>query len=257
MEPDHADPRGCPHAEGRDRSVRLAGILGARLRAGAIGNGAAESGDAVLIDPERGFFAVGDSSDREPRTAGMFMRHFSGFLAGMSALSHGVLTDDLIDALQREIVFRSRDMLRDFPFRGTTTFTGVLLFRTGCRTRGILLHAGDSVLFSHPPQKGLRRMTKNNFWLLGKTREFYQAEPFEVAPGERFLFATDGIRDMSPPDGRGLDAFLPELFRRCPVEDIPDALIDSCDVEKDGRDDLAVMSLAPDKPFPKGPAILL
>jgi hypothetical protein len=89
-------------------------------------------------------------------------------------------------------------------------------------------------------------MTENNFWLLGKVREFYQVDFFDVDPDERFLFATDGLQDLSPPRGRTFGEYLAELFGRHSVEDIPDMLIDHCDTRVEGRDDLAILSLVPD-----------
>jgi hypothetical protein len=240
------------------RAVKFAGLFGARLRAGNIGNGTAGVGDSILIDPARGFFAVGDSSDREPRAARMFMRHFAGWLAGFSVLSpDSAISDDLLDGLQREIVSRSREMLRLFPFQGTSTFTGLLLFRTERRIRAVLFHTGDSILFAYHLLNGVRRITENNFWLLGKVREFYQVDFFDVNPGDRFLFATDGLRDLSPPDGEEFDEYLAGLFRRHPVEEIPDILINHCDTRTGGKDDLAILSLAPDEPFPNVCEILL
>lgn len=258
MERDHSDSQKMPLVNWRNRAVKFAGIFGARLRAGNIGNGTAGVGDSILIDPARGFFAVGDSSDREPRAARMFMRHFSDLLAEFSVLTpDSVIADNLLDGLQKEVVSRSRGMLRDFPFQGTSTFTGLLLFRTDRRIRAVLFHTGDSVLFAYQQSYGIRRITENNFWLLGKVREFYQIHYFDVNPGERFLFATDGLQDLSPPDGKEFNEYLGDLFRRYPVEDIPDILIDCCDTKKDGKDDLAILSLAPDGPVPNVCELLL
>lgn len=235
-----------------NRAVKFAGLFGARLRAGNVGYGTAGVGDSILIDPAKGFFAVGDSSDREPRAARTFMSHFSRLLAGFTALSPGeAIPDDRLDELQKAIVYRSREMLRHYPSRGTSTFTGLLLIRTDRRIRAILFHTGDSVLFAYHPQSGIRRLTESNFWLIGKVREFYQVEFFDVDPGERFLLATDGLQDLLPPVGRELEEYLAELFRHRPIENIPDALIDGCGTCKAKRDDLAILSLAPGGPFPK------
>lgn len=258
MEKHDSNTKELPWANECIRKVKVAGLFGARLRPGNIGNGTAGVGDSILIDPARGFFAVGDSSDREPRAAWMFMRKFSDLLADYSVFSpNSTISDDLLDGLQKDIVSRSRGMLRVFPFQGTTTFTGLLLFRTDRRMRAVLFHTGDSVLFGYDPSYGVRRITENNFWLLGKVREFYQIHYFDVNLGERFLFATDGLQDLSPPDGKEFNEYLVELFCRYPVEDIPDILIDFCDIKTGGKDDLAILSLAPDGPVPDACGILL
>ena len=253
-----SNTEGVPWVNEYSQGVKFAGLLGARLRPGNIGNSTAGMGDSILIDPARGFFAVGDSSDREPRAARMFMRKFSDMLADYSALlPNPPIPDDLLDSLQKEIVLRSSGMLRVFPFQGTSTFTGLLLLRTDRRIRAVLFHTGDSILFGYHPSYGIRRITENNFWLLGKVREFYQIHYFDVNLGERFLFATDGLQDLSPPDGNEFNEYLVELFCRYPVEDIPDMLIDHCDTKKEGKDDLAILSLAPDGPVPDSCGILL
>ncbi len=231
-------------------TIKLAGLCGARLRAGDIRNGGGV-GDAILVHPAKGFFAVGDSSDREPGAARAFMTRFADFLDGFPVLSPDrKIPEDRLVGLEKEIVFGAQAMLREHPFRGTSTFTGLLLLATGRRMRAILFHNGDSILFAIRPLHGIRRITENNFWLLGKVREFYQVIFFDVNPGDRFLFATDGLQDLSPPEGRAFTEYLADLFSRHPVEDIPDVLIDCCDAKKGGKDDLAVLSLAPEGPFP-------
>ena len=253
-----SNTEGMPWVNGYSQGVKVAGLFGARLRPGNIGNSSAGMGDSILIDPARGFFAVGDSSDREPRAARMFMRKFSDMLADYSALvPDSPIPDGLLDGLQKEIVLRSRGLLRVFPFQGTSTFTSLLLFKTDRRIRAVLFHTGDSILFGYHPSYGIRRITENNFWLLGKVREFYQIHYFDVNLGERFLFATDGLQDLSPPDGNEFNEYLVELFCRYPVEDIPDMLVDRCDTKKEGKDDLAILSLAPDGPVPDACGILL
>lgn len=252
------DAGATPWANEYSRAVKCAGLFGARLRAGNAGQGKAGVGDTILIDPAKGFFAVGDSSDREPRAARMFMRHFADSLVDFSFLSPGVeIPDDRLDGLQRAVVSRSREVLRHYPPRGTSTFTGLLVIRTDRRIRAVVFHTGDSLLFAYHPRSGIRRLTESNFWLIGKVREFYQVEFFDVDPGERFLLATDGLQDLSPPGGKGLDEYLAELFRRLPVEEIPDFLIDGCEPRKVKRDDLALLTLAPDGPFPEACGLLL
>lgn len=239
------------------RAVKFAGLFGARLRSGNIGHSPAGVGDTILIDLAKGFFAVGDSSDREPRAARVFMSQFSRLLADISVLSpRTVIPDDQLECLQTEIISRSSEMLRRESFRGTSTFTGLLLIRTDRRIRAVIFHAGDSVLYAYHPRSGIRRLTESNLWLIGKVREFYQIEFLDLEPGEKFLLATDGLHDLSPPVGKGLDEYLAELIRRHPVEDVPDILIDGCESCKSKRDDLALLVLAPDGPFPEACEIL-
>jgi len=247
-----------PLVKGTRESAACAGLFGAILRAGSAAERTGQVGDAILIYPAKGFFAIGDSSDREPSAARQFLRRFSDVLKGIPILSRGgVLTDDQLDYLLSDIITLSREMLNGFSIQGTTTFTGIVLLRTRSISKAVLFHAGDSDLFAYNPLNGIRRVTEKNFWLLGKAREFYQVDIFDMKQGDRFLFATDGIQDLTPPGGEEFVSYLEELFSRYPVEDIPEILIDHCDTKTEGRDDLAMLSLAPEGPFQDIGEILL
>jgi serine/threonine protein phosphatase PrpC len=236
-------------------ALESAGYYGARLRAGKRGS---QIGDAILIDPARGFFAVGDSSDREPRAARRFMLKFSELLNSITILStKGIVPVSQLEALMSEIVERSRQILLESVSQGTTTFTGTLILATEHATKALLFHTGDSILMAYHPQRGIRQITKKNFWLIGKVQEFYQVAVIDVILGDRFLLASDGLQDLIAPEGKQLDAYIADLFSQYPVQDIPDRLIGSCDTRTEGRDDLAVLALAPDRPFPDLCGILL
>lgn len=247
-----------PEIQMNDRSnsaLKSAGYFGARLRAGKAGS---QIGDAILIDPARGFFAVGDSSDREPRAARQFMLRFSELLDHIAILStRGSIPEDRLEPLMVEIVDRSRQILRESLSKGTTTFTGILFVASGHATKALLFHTGDSVLLAFHPLHGLRQISEKNFWLIGKTREFYQVAILDVAPGERYLLATDGLHDLMAPGGTHLNDCIAEVFTRYPVHDVPDRLIGSCDTKTEARDDLALLALAPDRGFPSLCGILL
>jgi len=239
----------------RAQALRCAGYFGARLRAG---KPLVPCGDAILIDPRRGFFAVGDSSDREPRAARRFMLSFSELLDDIPILASGaVVSEHQLEDVMQAIVQRSRTMLEEAPIKGTTTFTGVLLFGAEPARKAMLFHAGDSVLLAWHPRQGARWMTHKNFWLIGKTRHFYQAALFDVAPGERFLLASDGLQDLTPPAGQRIEVYLADLCATQAVEDIPDILLAGCDTKTFGRDDLALLALAPDRALPDAEAVIL
>jgi len=240
-------------------ALRYPGYLGARLRAGNVACDSPMIGDSILVDPTRGFFAIGDSSDREPRAARLFMLKFSDILNDISILSDDVIIpEQQLHDLLNEILGRSRKIMRELPFQGTTTFTGVLFVNTRHdTTKALLFHAGDSMLMAFHPQQGIRTITKKNFWFIGKSQEFYQVAILDVIHGDRFLLATDGLHDLTPPGGKGLNAYIAELFSHYSVENVPDILLGCCDLKTVGRDDLAILTLAPDRPFPNFRGIIL
>ena len=186
---------------------------------------------------------MGDSSDREPRAARQFMLRFSELLDHIAILStRGSIPEDRLEPLMAEIVDRSRQILRESLSKGTTTFTGILFVASGHATKALLFHTGDSVLLAFHPLHGLRQISEKNFWLIGKTREFYQVAILDVAPGERYLLATDGLHDLMAPGGTHLNDCIAEVFTRYPVHDVPDRLIGSCDTKTEARDDLALLA---------------
>ncbi len=205
-------------------------------------------GDAVLLDPATGLFACGDSSDRGPWEAARFLREFGLVMERFRGEGpRGSRGADPWDELRSTLTGRIREMLATFPFQGTTTFTGFLLLKGYGESRGLLFHAGDSVLFSYSRKGGVRRLTEPNFWLLGKVRSLYQVDYFTWRRGDRLLMATDGVYDLKPPDHGGLEGCLEELLGRCPVEEVPDELIACGDGRREGRDDLALVAIDPDR----------
>jgi len=229
------------------RSVRCPGFLGARVRAGSTGAPQAGVGDAILLHPGKGFFAVGDGSDRNPRAVRRVMERFVEMLDRLP----GPLPERMYEKkeaadLRESVLLAAAMMIRDLYPSDGCTFTGVLLFHTeDSGLRGLLFHAGDSLLYRIDTESGeARRLTENNFWFLGRTDRFSQVEEIPLPASSRLLLATDGLATLLPP-GEANGTALGGICSRHPVEEVPDLLLERYDRPGKGLDDAAILCLDP------------
>jgi hypothetical protein len=230
----------------RLRSIKWPGVLGARIHAGTIRREAGGVGDTVIADLQRGFFAIADSSDRNPVFGRHVLQHLSAFMAGFTRYASGVIhTERAIEPLLRSITLESEPMLRSLPFHGTCTFTGLCLTMTDQGLGALLLHAGDTVLFKISLDGTMSLVTKKNFWFIGKSSAFFQIEFLRIEAGTRFLFATDGLHGLAPDSGEDVTVLAGEIVKQPSIEDVPDLIFGSCRIPESGADDIAVMSLDP------------
>ena len=232
-----------PFVNRRLRSVKWPGLLGARISAGTIRREAGV-GDTVIADFQRGFFAIADSSDRNPVFGRQFLHHFSAFIAGLTRFGSSIIhANETIEPLLRSITLESRAMLRTLPFHGSCAFTGLCLTRTGQGLAAFLIHTGDTALFTMDADRAMSLLTKKNFWFVGKSTAFSHIEYMWIEPGMRFLFSTDGLLGLSPLSGMDLASTSKEILESRPIEDVPDAIFDAFGTRPSGADDSAVMSL--------------
>jgi serine/threonine protein phosphatase PrpC len=120
--------------------------------------------------------------------------------------------------------------------------------RTDVGQRGILFHTGDSRLYEvNPKTRVSRNLTNNNFWMVGKSKRFYQVEEIEIPPEAMFILATDGVIDLSSQDRVERHESLADFANRYPVEEIPDRLVREIDLQQATTDDLVILALNPDR----------
>lgn len=243
---------GCEGAiclnQGR-RAVRCGGFLGARLRSGSLRPTEQRGvGDGILLDFGKGIFAVADSSDRNPSFSRRFLLRLSDALEGLPRLGTGdVCGEAEMAALKAEVEVRSATVLGEMSSpTESCTLTAVLILRTEAEWRGLVLHTGDSLLLQCDlGGYTVRRITESNFWMVGRTRRFFQVEYIPLTERSRLLLATDGFTGLRPPAAGTREDQVRQLFDEHPVEEVPDALIDGCDAVDRIRDDLALVSLEP------------
>ena len=232
----------------RSRSVRWSGIAGARIRPGTISSrDQSGMGDCVLMDFRKGFFAVSDSSNRFPTASRRFLRKLATGLEALPSPDPGkVFSLGEFDRLSRSVIDISEEVLQTIPFTESCTFTGVLVARTEPGQKGILFHTGDSRLYEVDRKTRVsRNMTNNNFWMVGKSKRFYQVEEIEIQPEAMFILATDGVIDLSSQDRVERHESLADFANRYPVEEIPDRLVEEIDRHQATTDDLVILALDP------------
>ena len=234
----------------RSRSIRWSGIAGARIRPGTISSrDGSGMGDCVLMDFRKGLFAVSDSSNRFPTASRRFLRKLARGMESVPSPDPGKTSSlDEFDRFSRAIIDTSEEVLRTIPYTESCTFTGVLVARTEVGKRGILLHTGDSLLLEiNRRTSASRSMTTSNFWMVGKSKRFFQVDEIEIPPETIFLLATDGVADLNSQDRVDRYESIVDFAKRYPVDEIPDRLVEAIDLQQATTDDLVIVAIDPDR----------
>ena len=230
------------------RSFRIPGFLGASLQGKSSGaDNCPGVGDCLLLDLSKGFFAVADASDRNPIASRDFMKMFSKMLSGIDDLSADyVYEDEEIKSLQELIRWKAEFLMKSLSFRDGCTFTGILIFKTRKGIRGMMLHTGDSFLITCDLHSGnTNQLTKNNFWMVGRSQHFFQIEELYINNGTKLLLATDGFGNIPIPEGIGREEYVLKMFRSLSVDEIPDSFFDRVDNLDTIWDDTAIITIDP------------
>lgn len=232
------------------RSMRCPGLASARVRRGTMhGDKGSGLGDCVILDFRNGFFATADSSDRDTTASRKFLMRFTSMLDDITGvLSGGIASRERLIELRELLQERSGNILRGIPYTASCTFTGILLPKGYSGNSGILLHTGDSVLYAcRRRSDGLRRITENNFWMVGRTRQLFQVEEMGIEPDTVILIASDGFSDLNFPASVERDRFIGELIGKSAVEEVADRLIETGYDPEAPVDDLGLIALKPDR----------
>ena len=230
------------------RSIRIPGFIGARLQGKSSG---AENcpglGDCLLLDLAKGFFAVADASDRNPIASRDFMKMFSKMLSEVDALcADYVYEDEEVIALQEQIKAKAELLIKSLSFSNGCTFTGILILKTGKGLLGLMFHTGDSFLLACDFQSGnTQQLTKDNFWMVGRSQHFFQIEELHINSDTKLLIATDGFGDIPVPEGMSREKYVLKLFDSLNVDEIPDRFFDRVDNLKTAWDDTAIIAIDP------------
>ncbi len=232
----------------RSRSIRWAGIAGARIRPGTISSrDRSGMGDCVLMDFRRGFFAVSDSSNRFPTASRRFLRKLVQEVGRLPCPEPDAEWGlEAFETFSRDVIEASEATLHKIPYTESCTFTGVLVGRTGAGVKGVLFHTGDSRLYEvDRVNRSSRNMTPSNFLMVGKSKRFYQVEEIGIPPETVFILATDGVVDLSSEDRVERHESLVDFACGHPVEDLPDRMVEAIDRKQAATDDLVIVALDP------------
>lgn len=170
------------------------------------GEGDDGPGDCVLLDFENRFFAIADSSVRNPVFSRNLLLQVHGAIEGVRS---GMDARKGIDSLYNRIDERLDEILASYYGKGSCTLTGILGLETGAENRALLLHTGDSSLTMYDATTGsARAVSVSNFWLAGKTKKLFQLEVIDLPDGCWLLLATDGFIDVVRSRYPALEEFL-------------------------------------------------
>ena len=230
------------------RSFRIPGFLGARLQGKSSGvEDCPGVGDCLLLDLSKGFFAVADASDRNTTASRDFMKLFSKMLSEINDLSADcVYEDEEVIALQEQIKGKAELLLQSLSFGDGCTFTGIIILKTGKGLSGLMLHTGDSLILACDLQSGnTQQLTKDNFWMVGRSQHFFQIEELHINADTRLLLATDGFGNFPVTEGMSREEYMLKLFDSLSVDEIPDSFFDRVDSLNAAWDDTALIAINP------------
>jgi len=231
------------------QSFKWKGVLGACIQTGAIpGQIAHPNGDCILLDFEKCFFGLSDSSDRYPLTSRKCLLELRKLLPSIEvgAMSGQPLPIHYIDRLTEFIAIKTENLLREMKGFGTCTLTAMQILSTKHHQLGLLMHTGDSNMYEYnPTTHELVIKTRKNFWMVGRTNRLHQICLLELKPGNIIILTTDGITPLHQDS-----TFIPKkvigpFLKKSPVEDIPHQIIAN-ELEGAGlNDDAAVIAFMP------------
>ena len=230
------------------RSFRIPGFLGASLQGkSSVAENCPGVGDCLLLDLSKGFFAVADASDRNTTASRDFMKLFSKMLSEIIDLSADcVYEDEEVIVLQEQIKEKAELLLQSLSFGDGCTFTGILILKTEKGLMGLLLHTGDSLILTCDLQSGnTQQLTKDNFWMVGRSQYFFQIAELHINSYTRLLLATDGIGNFPVPEGMSRGEYVLKLFDSLSVDEIPDSFFDRVDNFDTAWDDTAIIAIDP------------
>jgi hypothetical protein len=224
-------------------SIQHNGFLGAILRPKA----GQRNGDSILMDFSSGFFAVSDSSDRNPSFSRDFLMRFADMIAELPNVRiDRTLSEKECRELLTRIKQQSDEVLHDVLSSKSCTLTGMLILKTEQGLQGLIIHTGDSLLFLYDGSS-IRLVSKTNFWMVGRTTKLFQIEYIPLSMESRMLFSTDGLFGLKTPVSKTKEHLIGRLLKNHPAFSVPELLIDRYDLKNDLWDDLALISLCPSR----------
>jgi len=193
---------------------------------------------------------VADSPDANPEASRNFLNRFDRTVERL-ANANPVLWNGGCDAekLRDVLVEATEELILEVDYKGSTTFTCLIVVQEPDRVKGLILHAGDSCLFSIDPYRGdVSQLSWTNLNFIGKCDVLSQVELVEIRQSTRFMICTDGLQALARNKRyQDLQEILMESFSQSEVDTIPDILIDHYGRDIDLPDDVTILALNPNR----------
>ena len=229
------------------RIFKWRGIAGAWVKPGSSSCKSSVSiGDCVLLNFETGFFAISDSSDRDPGSSRRFLTRFDQMIYDSSGFSmeKRINTHDL-QIVKDKLALESDIILDSVMGLSSCTFTGLVLLNSDKGLMGLVLHTGDSDLYEYDPSSHqFYELTRKNFWMVGKTKKLFQIDTIEIMTPKILILATDGVGLAPTMKKSELRTELAKIVHCSDVEDVPKEIINKTRPINGFEDDAAVIALA-------------
>jgi len=160
-------------------------------------------GDAVFVDLALGVLAVADGPDKNPTASSRFLKRFieevvDAYWGELGRIAAGELFDD--------IVVRTNELVRESDYHDSTTFSALIFGSDG---HAILLHTGDSLVYTLSPETGeVKQLSRTNHFLIGRSPHLFQTELLSLDEGSIVVLSTDGITDLARSHGLNTADFI-------------------------------------------------
>lgn len=235
------------YVDSAQRIFKWRGIAGALVRPGSSSCKSSLSiGDSVLLNFQMGFFAISDSSDRDPGSSRRLLTQFDQMICDSPGISmeKRINSSDL-QVVKDKLAHESDKILDSVMGLSSCTFTGLHLFNTDEGLRGLVLHTGDSDLYEYDlSSQEFYELTEKNFWMVGKTRKLFQIDIIQILTPKILIMATDGVGLSLTMNKSELRTELAEIVHCGDVENIPKQIMNKTRPIDGFEDDAAVIALA-------------
>lgn len=209
-------------------------------------------GDALLIEPDIGFFAVADSPDRNPTASAIFLKRLDRMLSQLftDRCADPDAGKDEAGPSPEFLVDRVNHVIGTLDYNESTTFTGIMMGRAASGSL-LMMHSGDSLLFHIRREiKTIDKLSLTNHCFAGRTSRLYQHEVVPYFHDSLLLLVTDGIfdifRQVENRDTGGVPAEIAQMMIDMDISEFPAALLQKYDRDLDSSDDLALILVDPE-----------
>ncbi len=223
------------------RAINVPGRISASLNTGShklqsgFGNG-----DCLLMDFQRLFFAISDSTDRWPDASRNIFNRLTDYLSKMELPQN---EDEWLRLINR--LYATQQYL----YRAT--FTGIAIKNSEGRKKAVIIHGGDSITLIVDVKEGsIKFQTTSNMNFVGRAKCIPEAFTIPLYSGtEIIIMGSDGIADIARLSGLKLEDMCIAAASRYSVDEVPHRishLLDSFEGEIQ-HDDIGIIAIDPHK----------
>lgn len=232
------------------RSFKWKSIVGACVKPGSPSlNSYSGLGDCLLLNFQTGFFAVSDSSDRNPCVSRRLLIQFDQMLVRTAFnSSQRLLSIGRLNSMKDEFAVESENILESAIGSSSCTITGIYLVDTDVGRAGVIFHTGDSGLYKFDfLSSRFHELTERNFWMVGRSRKLFQISVIEFGSPTSLIMATDGLPIFLAVRKSKMCSELTTIIKNEDISDIPEKFVDKLRPVNGFEDDAAAIAISMQK----------